>query len=286
MYQIIDVSEWKQDRDLQVSGTREKHWVKKNTTSHLLKLYKYSKSEIWAEKITSEIGKAMNLKMMDVDFALYQKDIAVILKNFISVGETMSDGGEILASMINNFNPETLEDYSIENIINTFEEYFLLNDIDFASNFIPMCVFDVLIANQDRHCENWAIIQKDNGISFAPIYDNGASLGFNSTEKQITEMLTYPDKLNTFNNRSKTIIEVRKKKKPKSLILLEFLNQHFPETFEIEMNRVSSLKVTQVKHILTQIPAQIMNKTEKEWVLALIVSRQNWLLNWYKEVKK
>ncbi len=37
-------------------------------------------------------------------------------------------------------------------------------------------VFDALIGEQDRHEENWRIIQIGNQYRISPLYDNGCSL--------------------------------------------------------------------------------------------------------------
>lgn len=49
--------------------------------------------------------------------------------------------------------------------------------------FVGYLMLDALIANQDRHHENWGLIAtKSKQIHLTPIYDNASSLGRNETD--------------------------------------------------------------------------------------------------------
>lgn len=288
MYRIIDVTDWIYKETLQVSGTREKRWLKHEDISpdtFLFKLPKATTNEAWAEKVTSEIGKKLGFNMMDVDFATNNDTNAVLLKNFSPGSKTMADGGEIISAFLNDFDPDSLVGYSIENIIKSLSKHPLLGNSNFESEFISMCIFDAFVANQDRHCENWAIILNSTSY-FAPIYDNGASLGFNSSKDKMLKMISDKNMLNAFNNRSKTLIEVEGKKKPKALTLLSYLKKLYPEKFKKEMTKIFSFNEGDIIHILEQVPNDFMNDLEKEWVQCLLISRRNWLCEWYEEDRR
>jgi hypothetical protein len=62
----------------------------------------------------------------------------------------------------------------------------VLCDFQLELEFIIIPVFDAFIGNQDRHCYNWGIIDEKNGYRLAPIYDSGASLGFQLKETELT----------------------------------------------------------------------------------------------------
>lgn len=47
---------------------------------------------------------------------------------------------------------------------------------DYLYHFWLMFLFDAILANRDRHEGNWGFVKKKGTVSFAPIFDNGASL--------------------------------------------------------------------------------------------------------------
>ncbi|RWX71937.1 HipA domain-containing protein [Mesorhizobium sp. M2A.F.Ca.ET.039.01.1.1] len=55
-------------------------------------------------------------------------------------------------------------------------------------------VFDTLIGNTDRHSENWGFLIEPKGenprFSLAPLYDNGTSLGYGTSEAKLGEPWT------------------------------------------------------------------------------------------------
>lgn len=174
---IGNISNWEIDETLTASGTREKYWITKPDTGekYLFKLPKEGTGEIWAEKVSSEVGKTLGLEMMDVTLATYNGRTGLILKNFVEMGkEELFDGGDLLKTVVENFDPNHLNEYTLDNIIKSLSPFSLQKEI------VKVIVFDALIANQDRHCENWGVIQSARNIRFAPIFDNGASLGFNN----------------------------------------------------------------------------------------------------------
>ncbi|RWZ50122.1 toxin HipA [Halobacillus fulvus] len=279
MYSITDISNWTDDYSLQVSGTREKYWLKPDTGEdkrYLFKVPKVSDGEIWAEKVSSELGKELHLRMMNVEFAEQKERKGVILENFISKTEGMADGGEILSTILDEFNPWSLDQYSIENIMMS------LRPFNFEKDFVSLCFFDSLIANQDRHCENWAIVLGHGDPVFSPIFDNGASMGFNVGHEKLEQLMEDERMFKGFTNRSRTLIEVEQKKKPKVLKLLNYLNEHYPSYTKEEISRIGSLDLSKLRDILNHVPLTIMSELEKEWVLKLITYRKHWMLEWYK----
>ena len=48
--------------------------------------------------------------------------------------------------------------------------------------FVAYLLLDVLVSNQDRHHENWGIINDDTRTYLAPTFDHAASLGRNECD--------------------------------------------------------------------------------------------------------
>lgn len=62
---------------------------------------------------------------------------------------------------------------SRENLYNKLVENFP----NIKMNLNNMIIFDYIVNNTDRHLKNFAFLEKDDKLRFAPIYDNGLSLG-------------------------------------------------------------------------------------------------------------
>ena len=60
--------------------------------------------------------------------------------------------------------------------------------------FCGYLFLDALVANRDRHEENWGVLRDPEGrVTLAPSYDHGNSLGFNLTDKvRIRELARDP----------------------------------------------------------------------------------------------
>lgn len=277
---LKDVSNWKIDETLIASGTREKFWLVNpdNNMMHLFKLPKEGTGEIWAEKVAAEVGRMLNFETMDVDIAKYNDRKGLLLKNFINYGEAeFFDGGDLLKNVLEDFDPNDLRGYNIENIMQCLKPY------DLEIEMIRIIIFDALIANQDRHCENWGVIQKDGKLRFSPIFDNGASLGYNNSEARLKLMFTDKKMFEAFTNKSKSIIGISDEKRPKIKIFLPHLLQMYPDIINEEIKRLNYLQKDAIKHILEGIPIEIMSQTEKTWVEKILLYRKSWIIRCLKE---
>mgnify|MGYP000521846147 FL=1 len=69
-------------------------------------------------------------------------------------------------------------------------------------SFFRCFVFDALIANTDRHHENWGMIFRKKGDQYSggisPAFDNGTSLGHNYVEEKLDALLENKDWLNKY----------------------------------------------------------------------------------------
>ncbi|MQR87047.1 toxin HipA [Bacillus megaterium] len=279
---IEDISNWKKDETKEATGTREKFWLINPQTekNYLFKLPTENTGEIWAEKIAAEVEKIMGLKMMNVEIATYQGRKGLLLENFVDYGnEEFYNGGDLLDPIVENFDPKYLPHYTFSNIVDSLVAF------SFEGEIIKIIIFDALIANQDRHCENWGVIQKnvDGQFRFAPIFDNGASLGFNNTEERVHLMFKDKNMFESFTNKGKSTIGVESvRKRPKIKVLLEEVHSRFPEIVKNEIQRLEYLQKEGIKHIVNSLPSEVISETHKIWVEKLLLYRKEWLINWYK----
>lgn len=157
--------------------------------------YKYDKYaniiRPYNELIASELAQDFGIPYVDYDLAILKNKKGVISKNFKKENTDYIQGNQLLLNFWkNSFNigeNNNLEDiwdaleYHYQNYPNKREiiEYLM-------KKIILIFVFDIIICNHDRHSENWMIIENDNNIDIAPIYDNEGMLTINSVFSMVS----------------------------------------------------------------------------------------------------
>lgn len=277
---MIDTSLWNKDEKSQASGTRSKFWLiepntsANNPTKHLFKIPTEGTGGHWAEFIASKLGEQLGFHTIKVELAQHDNIIGTISKNFREKTEELFEGGDLFLAQFENFNRYSLDFYELPYIINILSTYGLENE------FVNIPIFDTLIANNDRHCDNWGVLTSPSGIRLAPIYDNGSSLGFNETLEKKERMITDDRMLMGFCNRGRSCIGLPNKKKPKHFELLAFLSNQMPKKFELAIKRIEALNEDMLLSIVSGVPNEIMCDINKEWVVCLLLYRKTWILNW------
>lgn len=277
---MIDTSLWKRDEKSQASGTRSKFWLlepetdSNNPTKYLFKIPTEGTGGHWAEFVASKVGAQLGFHTADVELAVYQGKIGTISKNFRANIEEFYEGGDLFLAQFEDFDRHSLTYYELPHIIEILTSY------DLDKEFIALPVYDALIANNDRHCDNWGVLSGISGIRLAPIYDNGSSLGFNETVVRKEMMLTDDRMLAGFCNRGKSSIGLPGKKRPKHFELLSYLHRKFPQKLKLAIASLEQLNEGTLLSIVNEIPNDIMSDLDKMWVIRLLLYRKEWLLNW------
>lgn len=106
---------------------------------------------------------------------------------------------------------------------------------------MSLMVFDALIVNNDRHCDNWGVLSGSNGMRLTPIYDNGSSFGFNEVKHKMQKMLIDDRMLRGFCNRGKPSIGLPGRKKPRHFELLSLLYNCSQQELAMNMERLKEL---------------------------------------------
>lgn len=279
---MIDTSLWKRDIKSQASGTRTKYWLlepgvdSEQATKFLFKIPTEGTGGHWAEFIASKVGAELGFHTAEVEIAVNNGTVGTISKNFRSKTEELYEGGDLFLAQFEEFDRHSLDYYELPNILDILSAYNVEKD------FVTFPVFDALIANNDRHCDNWGVLSGPNGVRLAPIYDNGSSLGFNEVEHKKRMMLTDDRMLEGFCNRGRPSIGLPGRKKPKHFELLSYLYSCLPQELAIIMESLNKLNKGILITTVKDIPSEIMSDLDKEWVIRLLMYRKEWILNWYE----
>ena len=131
----------------------------------------------YAEIIAEEIGKFLGLNVLHYKIGSLNNKIVAFSEKFYKDNETYISGDELLsnycafAGQRDITNPNNLT-----NIWDALETKYGLeyaSDIrELMNNIVKMFCFDLLLGLDDRASINWGIIQSENKIRLAPIFDN------------------------------------------------------------------------------------------------------------------
>lgn len=281
IYEIIDVTEWEKgisylkgskDKEELIDPTSKKQVMFKEPALNPDGLTKES-GDNWSEKLSSEVAKAAGINVHDVELGKLGEQYGVIIYFSLEVGkEILHEGLEYIS--IDGFDPEKRGGYSFQLI----EEILKNENDEFLAGFIDILVFDALIGNTDRHCENWGIIEaEDGGKRLAPAYDNSSSLAreYHSNEKKTEILLKIKDAFEGYNRRSKSMIGWENKIKISHFKFIELLLNKYPQLTKESIEKIETISNEKIDRIVDKIPEEIMKDNNKELTKRILKHRKN-----------
>ena len=163
LYPIIEIES---KDEIEQLGTKEKYWIYDAITNEkkLFKIGRENTGEDWAEIVAYEIGKHIGLEVAIYELAVYKSKLGTISTNFVQDDERLVHGNELLVKIDKLYPSDRfykVREYKLDtvlNLIKILEKDEIIGIKDALHNFIGYIVFDCLIANQDRHHENWGLI--------------------------------------------------------------------------------------------------------------------------------
>lgn len=260
-----------------VRGSRKKALA--ITSERKIAMFKYERddydcSEACSEKIAYEIAKVLNYDCARIELA-YDGNNKIGVLNYYFADRLVTTHTDIVA-YLNKNTKERNQYYTISNIKS------VLDDIDknLFKGFVRIMIFDALIGEQDRHEENWGIIEKDGKSSISPLYDNGDSLL--REFRNIENAQKYYDGVKNFDKyieRSKTIIHKENHKtKYKHFELVKYLYENYPQYVVPEIKNLEKLNNKKIEKIVNSIPDELLTKKHKEYIIMYLIKRRDIIL--------
>lgn len=292
LFKIIDITHINQDY-IEYLGTKDKFWYVYKEDRYLFKSIRVQKNgnvqlrigEDCSEKIACEIAKLLCIPQVEYEFANYGGLRGVISKNFISndKGEQLVSGNELLEIFtIQNHNivHQRIEDvYAVmEGLIEKKPLGFnALSNIKKAGEFfLGYLMLDALISNQDRHNENWGMIQtvKDRR-HLALTFDHGASLGKNIKDCEKEERLNSSDagrSVAAYTARAKSWFYLNHDKSSRLKVIDAFIEfgRYYPNAYKAWIRRLAKIDDNNFKTIIWSIPEELMSETSKLFAFEMI----------------
>lgn len=210
LWQPIDVSDWEL-LQVEQAGTNSVNWLKnprdgsswlhKNVTTPLSTGVK--QGEDWAEVVATQVGFALGVPCAETRLCLRNGERGSLSLSVRPPGHDFNEGRVVLQTAgVPGYVPHTegqraidparprvkRPGHSLENIKTALSgasappgfcgpERLQAFDI-----FVGYMILDALIANRDRHEQNWAVLRPqllEAPDRLAPSYDHGGSLGYN-----------------------------------------------------------------------------------------------------------
>ncbi len=202
-FPVVDVTAWPVS-DLETAGSNEKVWLENpiNSTRALFKPNirhdNMAQAEDWPEKIASELATLLDLPAARIDLARRDGRRGCLSYDVVPAGWELQPGTVLLAQLLGSHDPMDRQHvgHNLTNIQQVLDGYSTPPGFTGSTNFtafdvfVGYLMFDALIANRDRHPENWAVLRgpTDGDMRLAPTYDHASGLGFNLRDSAREQM--------------------------------------------------------------------------------------------------
>ncbi|MGE4071127.1 MAG: hypothetical protein AB7E72_08125 [Lysobacterales bacterium] len=167
--------------------------------------------EDWAEKISCELAARLGLPHVHYDLAEESIDgtPGVVCASIATGDRQLVLGNQLLLDRDTNYPMEDVRHYKVRahtvdavaNVLNGLEP----PTSEWTSNlpdgivtaldcYLGYVMLDALVANQDRHHENWGALRVETVLRLAPSFDHGASLARNLSDAERKSRLDSTDR--------------------------------------------------------------------------------------------
>jgi hypothetical protein len=224
--------------------------------------------QYWMEIIAYQIGCLAQVSVPPAYVAIDSKSnkSAALIEWFYgnNVEKNMAlvfiDGGDLMTKSIPNYDLKKGKQHNFETIrdlLGKFESQKILTT-HWYEQWIKILIFDALIANTDRHQNNWGIIfrgnseQKNIQIELAPAFDNGTSMGYDILEENFKKF--NPEKYfedGTHHMKWK-LSDIQNKKGMDHAVMINGLVETFPNAGHL-MKEILNFDLSALRSILNHL---------------------------------
>lgn len=296
---------------LEQLGTKEKFWFGNRPSKNQF-LFKYSRDrtgEHWSEKCAEQICCLLGVPHVQYDLARYNGRLGVVTPNIITSGnQYLVMGNELLyrdspreyPQPVDFFNDKSrVTDHTVQRVIAFLDKAsaniqpplcdYDLDGLTASGVFCGYLMLDVLISNQDRHHENWAVIvESRNGQTMyrlCPSYDHAASLGREMLDSQREERLLTKDKNRSIEQfvakASSQLYRTKTDKKPmKTLDAFLYATERKANVRDFWLNKLNDVSDQSFKLIFDRIPEDLISDLGRKFSYQMVLENKKRLLEY------
>ena len=289
MYPIIEVPEHATIDTVEQLGTKFKFWYDDNQI--LFKEGRPDGGEHWSEKAACEIARLLGLPHASYDLARWRGRIGVVSSLFIPKGGRLVVGNELLGREVENY--IEAREHRVSTVMALLRSADIKYPLGFEQPpamaracdvFVGYLMLDALIANQDRHHENWGYVElADGSVHLAPTFDHASSLGRNDSDKAREDRLTTtnPERsVERYVLRAKSAFLAAEGdgKRLTTLEAFEWAAKYRPQAAKYWLERLGACEQGAFEAVFAEMPPEIMSDTAKRFAISMIQANRRRLL--------
>lgn len=290
-YEVVSIPESARE-DTEQLGSKPKFWVSLPDGRWLFKEARPDTGEDWAEKVAAELARHLGVRAARVELADYGALRGCISRNFIDAnsGLELVHGNEILAGQVTGYDRNKTfrqADHTLDNVVAAVRA--LVRDDTLSTMLLTelagYLVLDALIGNTDRHHENWGLLVKAVPaklswlVGVAPSYDHASSLGRELRDAKRLSMLQSGG-IGAYIRRGRGGVfrDAQQARGENPLLLLLHACQAYPAYFRPALDRVSALRISDVRALIDRLPDHRASVTAKEFAYQMVVEARALLI--------
>lgn len=305
-YPIVDVTAWLVASD-EVLGSKPKVWLEADGGVRWLykERHRNHTGDDWAEKIASEVAARLGIPHATVELARRNGSRGIITRDLVQElgGQELVLGNSLLVEADPGYptgNRFHVAEHTIDRVFAALAQPFIrlppgtpeVQEIKTPPDlFAGFLMLDALIANTDRHHENWAIIQMNPKDServavLCPSFDHAACLGHNLDDGERSERLSTRDVNRTvaaFVRSAKVRCALyRSSTDRKSLSPIGAWSaaaERVPDAARYWAGRLADLPAEMLTDIVFRVPNAIMSSTCRTFVCGMVAEIHKLLLS-------
>jgi hypothetical protein len=194
-WQVIDVSSWSEVSP-ENRGKRSKCWVAAPDGVRWLRKEPWISRpyEAPVETLALRLARASGLPAPRCHPCVWQSPEGerrgIVVRAFADVlqegttagGAQLLDGAVLLARSHPEYRPDVHPMHTLTRVRRVLERLEAAHNTPLLQPFMQLMAFDLWLGNTDRHQHNWSILQVEDRVCMAPMYDPAACLGVELTD--------------------------------------------------------------------------------------------------------
>lgn len=288
---LRDVSNWLFENYGEKSTLSKEELSSPEDISYLIKYPREFENRVnWEdvnEIIAAKIAELLKMKTVQAEIAYRNGKRGCLMLHFITQygADYGEPGASLLAAELDKYeqlqNSKLNSELLIRECFHLIQEFSMFQII--KQEFITMQIFDILIGNQDRHPFNWQVLFKAGAPFFGPLYDNGASLGWQLSEQQLIVMNNSEAQMNKYfkNTKLKVGLIEDTQARIKAKDVLYSCNMLFPEETFNTLQLLEEMDLKGYNQFIDDMP--LISKVRKEFLKEFISFRRDKLIYIIKE---